>query len=360
MSGSMYMARGLPRPPVVKSRTLVIRGARCQNFAGAVTRTRISCYTRTSQQYHTWPSRIFPPGVGPSMSLLPSRTPARPAPHPQGRQDESDQEHRDANDQQVQQPFRGNAHDPQHDRGYHQQQEKGNHPSSISFVYSAAAQQPFAVSARLVGQAVMLEYCLFISCGQLAVRINRRGVLHLFPVVGHLEVSRTHGRLVQGHEYEPAPGRDPDLDRAERRQVSTGVDVYGLKLPDFVTLGINHVVTAPLPDAGNLEHNGYLLLQRGTGLPALPRRRRPIHRPGHGDSDSDPRTRRGQQPCRSARHIFFIAMYRRTSGSDLTAITPSAAPAAAVVIAVTYPSFCIIFLLFPLLFRQRRPMRSPA
>jgi hypothetical protein len=127
-----------------------------------------------------------------------------------------------------------------------------------------------------------------------------------------------------------------------------------------VTLGINHVVTAPLPDAGNLEHNGYLLLQRGTGLPALPRRRRPIHRPGHGDSDSDPRTRRGQQPCRSARHIFFIAMYRRTSGSDLTAITPSAAPAAAVVIAVTYPSFCIIFLLFPLLFRQRRPMRSPA
>src|SRR5690242_7079363 len=45
--------RGLLRPPVVKSRTLVFRGARCQNFAGAVTRTRISCYTRTSQQYHT-------------------------------------------------------------------------------------------------------------------------------------------------------------------------------------------------------------------------------------------------------------------------------------------------------------------
>src|SRR5258708_5463928 len=30
-----------------------IRGARCQNFAGAVTRTRISCYTRTYQHYHT-------------------------------------------------------------------------------------------------------------------------------------------------------------------------------------------------------------------------------------------------------------------------------------------------------------------
>lgn len=48
----------------------------------------------------------------------------------------------------------------------------------------------------------------------------------------------------------------------------------------------------------------------------------------------------------AARHIFFIATYRRASGSDLTAITPSAAPAAAMVIAVTYPSFCIIFLLF--------------
>src|SRR5882724_606521 len=30
-----------------------IRDARCQNFAGAVTRTRISCYTRTHQHYHT-------------------------------------------------------------------------------------------------------------------------------------------------------------------------------------------------------------------------------------------------------------------------------------------------------------------
>src|SRR5690242_15825069 len=116
----------------------------------------------------------------------------------------------------------------------------------------------------------MLEYCLFIACGQLAVRINRRGVFHLFPVVGDLEVSRTHGRLVQGHEYEPAPGRYPDLDRAERRQVGTGVNVYGLKLPDFVTPGIKHVLTTPFPDAGNLEHEGCLLMQRRTGPPALP------------------------------------------------------------------------------------------
>src|ERR1700748_1041178 len=297
MSGSMYMARGLPRPPVVKSRTLVIRGARCQNFAGAVTRTRISCYTRTKSTVSYLAEAHFPRGVGPSMSLLPGRTPARPAPHPQGRQDESDQEHGDANDQQVQQPFRGNTHDPQHDRGYHQQQEKGNHPSSVSFVYSAATQQPFAVSARLVGQAVMLEYCLFIACGQLAVRINRRGVFHLFPVVGNLEVPGAHGRLVQGHEYEPAPGRHPDLDRAERREVSTGIDVYGLKLPDFVTPGIKHVLTAPFPDAGNLEHDGYLLMQCRTGLPALPSHGRPIHRSRAGHGDSAPSAAEARSGC---------------------------------------------------------------
>ena len=44
-------------------------------------------------------------------------------------------------------------------------------------------------------------------------------------------------------------------------------------------------------------------------------------------------------------YIFLIATYRRTSGSDLTATSPSAAPAAATVIAITYPSVRIVFLL---------------
>src|SRR5271170_488778 len=87
-------------------------------------------------------------------------------------------------------------------------------PSSVSFGRSAAGQQPFAVSARLVRQAVVLEDRLFIGCGQFAVRADRRGVLHLFPVVGDLEVFRTDGRPGQGHEYEPVPGRHADLDRA--------------------------------------------------------------------------------------------------------------------------------------------------
>jgi len=44
-------------------------------------------------------------------------------------------------------------------------------------------------------------------------------------------------------------------------------------------------------------------------------------------------------------YIFLIARYRRTSGSALTATSPSAAAAAARAIVVTYPSVRIIFLL---------------
>jgi hypothetical protein len=44
-------------------------------------------------------------------------------------------------------------------------------------------------------------------------------------------------------------------------------------------------------------------------------------------------------------YIFLIVRYRRISGSDLTAISPSAAAAAAAVIAVTYPIVRITFLL---------------
>ena len=42
-------------------------------------------------------------------------------------------------------------------------------------------------------------------------------------------------------------------------------------------------------------------------------------------------------------YIFLIAIYRRTSGSDLTATSPAAIPAAAMAIAVTYPSVRITF-----------------
>jgi hypothetical protein len=44
-------------------------------------------------------------------------------------------------------------------------------------------------------------------------------------------------------------------------------------------------------------------------------------------------------------YIFLIARYRRTSGSDLNATSPSATAAAAMAIVVTYPSVRIIFLL---------------
>jgi hypothetical protein len=51
-------------------------------------------------------------------------------------------------------------------------------------------------------------------------------------------------------------------------------------------------------------------------------------------------------PAPSRRRVFLIATYRRTSGSDLIVNSPSAAAAAAMVIAVTYPSTRITFLLF--------------
>jgi hypothetical protein len=44
------------------------------------------------------------------------------------------------------------------------------------------------------------------------------------------------------------PGRQSDLDRAERRLVCARVDVDGLQLTDLVLLGVNHIVAAPLPD----------------------------------------------------------------------------------------------------------------
>jgi hypothetical protein len=43
-------------------------------------------------------------------------------------------------------------------------------------------------------------------------------------------------------------------------------------------------------------------------------------------------------------YIFLIVRYRRTSGSDLTATSPSAAALAAAVIVVMYPIARIIFL----------------
>lgn len=73
-----------------------------------------------------------------------------------------------------------------------------------------------------------------------------------------------------------------------------------------------------------------------------------------------PRITKNSGPCRAATnlsrvqlpgpeqrflccYIFLIAMNRRSSGSDLTATSPSAVPAAAMVIAVTYPIVRITF-----------------
>src|SRR6476659_9715181 len=134
--------------------------------------------------------------------------------------------------------------------------------SSAQLLRLAPAQPPLAGGARLVGQAVVLEDGLFLGHGELAVGVDRGGILHLLLVVRDLEVPGAHGRAVKRHEYEPVPGRDADLDGAERRQVGAGVDVDRLQLPDLVVLGVNHVVATPFPDVGRLEHAGLLPARR--------------------------------------------------------------------------------------------------
>src|SRR5690242_6560277 len=129
--------------------------------------------------------------------------------------------------------------------------------SSAQLLRLAAAQPPLAGGARLVGQAVVREDGLFPGGGQLAVGVDRGGVLHLLLVVGDLEVPGAHGRAVERHEYEPVPGPYADLDGTERRQVGAGVDIDRLQLPDLVVVGVNHVVATPFPDVGRLEHAAF-------------------------------------------------------------------------------------------------------
>ena len=53
----------------------------------------------------------------------------------------------------------------------------------------------------------------------------------------------------------------------------------------------------------------------------------------------------GPEQRYSLHYIFLIVRYRRITGSDLTATSPSAAAVAAMVTVVTYPIVRIIFLL---------------
>jgi hypothetical protein len=56
-------------------------------------------------------------------SQLPGRTPSGAPPHPQGAQEKGAEEHNNADDEQVQQALGYDAHDPQHYRHDHQQEE---------------------------------------------------------------------------------------------------------------------------------------------------------------------------------------------------------------------------------------------
>src|ERR1700722_13557778 len=104
----------------------------------------------------------------------------------------------------------------------------------------------------------MLEDFLFVAGRQLAVDADRGGILDLFLAVADPQVPGTDDRLVQRHEDEPVPRRQPDTDRRERWLVGAGIDIHGLQLADLVPVGVHHVMTTPLPDIRSLEHASLL------------------------------------------------------------------------------------------------------
>jgi hypothetical protein len=214
-----------------------------------------SRHSRWSRRYDGKPGR-----------RLAGRVLAGSAPHSQGGQYEGAEEYDDSDDEQVQQALGDHADDAERDRHDHEQQEKGNHDSFFPVRGSAAGQAPLAAGARLVGQAVVLEDGLFVAGRQFAVSIDRGGVLHLLPVEADLDVAGADRRVVEGHEDEPVPGRQPDRDGRERRLVGAGVDVDGFQRADLVAVGVHDVVAPPLPDIGRLEHGSPSFLNRGTRL----------------------------------------------------------------------------------------------
>ena len=93
--------------------------------------------------------------------------------------------------------------------------------------------------------------------------------------------------------------------------------------------------------AEHVDARRSLKMAAGLRTPASPGRDRAqtdmeTHARPDGIGSQHPAVRAGP------RQIFLIARYRRVSGSALTATTPSASPAAARVIAVTYLSARII------------------
>jgi hypothetical protein len=129
--------------------------------------------------------------------------------------------------------------------------------------------------ASLVREAVVPEDRLFVAGRQLAVNADRGGVLDLLLAVTDLDVPGTGDRLVQGHEGEPMPGRQPDRYSRERWLVGGGVNVHGLQFADLVTLGVHYVMTAPLPDIRGLDHASLLSPARES-LPGPGARHQPM------------------------------------------------------------------------------------
>jgi len=98
--------------------------------------------------------------------------------------DQVNQEHNDANDQQIEQALDYEADDAQ-GYGRDNQQQEQDHRKAFRL---APGQAALAAGAGLIGQAVVLEHAGFVGGCQLAVGVDLQSVLDLFFRVSHAYV----------------------------------------------------------------------------------------------------------------------------------------------------------------------------
>ena len=127
-------------------------------------------------------------------------------------------------------------------------------PAASSAGSSAAGEAALAARTGLVGEVVVLEDGFLVLGRQFPVGVDGRRVLHQAARVVDLEVARPHSGRVEGHEHQPAPGRQAHRDRGEGGLVAAGVHVHGLECPDLVATVVDHIVAAPFSDIRRLEH----------------------------------------------------------------------------------------------------------
>ena len=157
---------------------------------------------------------------------LPGSAPPGPPPHPQGGQEECAEEHNNADDQQYSRPFATTPTIPSTIATITSSRKRAIIRFSTPSGRSAAGWAPLSAGARLL--------CVKIASSSPAgssPSVPTDGApLHLFLVIGDLEVPRTRRCVVSRHEHEPVPGRHSELDRGKRRHTVPGDDLDGFQM----------------------------------------------------------------------------------------------------------------------------------